>query len=473
MSFSAKHEVPAPREQVWQWHTRRGALARLTPPFTFMTPLKQTESLADGTSILGLPGGLKWVARHDLSRFQTNVSFSDVCLNAPMRSWATWRHHHLFADATTGSDNDAGATQITDTVDTRIPSWAVNSVFAYRQHQLIEDFQFLNRLRDLDTHATAPAVDPSGTVRPLVFAISGSRGGVGRKLTAQLTTAGHQVIQLVRNSPKPGQRQWRPNLPAPDLLEGVDVLIHLAGEPIFGRFNAAHKADIRESRVNPTQLLAEVATATPELKAMVCASAIGIYGADRGDTELTEESSRGDGFLADVVSDWEGACEPAREAGKRVVNVRTGIALSGNSGLLPLLRALFSTGLGGAFGKGEFWYSWVAMDDLTDIYFRAAIDSQLDGPVNATSPTPVLNKDFVHALGEELKRPAIVPIPTFGPALLLGKEGASELALANQKVIPARLNELGHTFRYSTVAAALAHELGGEELWTPATRAAN
>ena len=256
MSFSVKHEVPAPREQVWQWHTRRGALARLTPPFTFMTPLKQAESLADGTSILGLPGGLKWVARHDLSRFQINVSFSDVCLNAPMRSWATWRHHHLFAD--TDADDIGAATQITDTVDTRIPSWAVNSVFAYRQHQLIEDFQFLNRMRELGIHATAPAVDSSSNVRPLVFAITGSRGGVGRKLPAQLTTAGHQVIQLVRNSPKPGQRQWRPNLPAPNLLEGVDVLIHLAGEPIFGRFNAAHKAEIRDSRVRPTQLLAAV-----------------------------------------------------------------------------------------------------------------------------------------------------------------------------------------------------------------------
>lgn len=152
MSFSAQHVVPAPREQVWQWHARRGALARLTPPFVFMTPLQQAESLADGTSILGLPGGLKWIARHDLSRFQTGVSFTDVCLTAPMRSLATWRHDHLFKD-----EKQEGAevpyTRITDNVDTRIPAHAMNSLFAYRQQQLIKDFEFLTQLKELGPHA--------------------------------------------------------------------------------------------------------------------------------------------------------------------------------------------------------------------------------------------------------------------------------------------------------------------------------
>ncbi|PXY05208.1 TIGR01777 family oxidoreductase [Corynebacterium striatum] len=464
MSFSAQHVVPAPREQVWQWHARRGALARLTPPFVFMTPLQQAESLADGTSILGLPGGLKWIARHDLSRFQTGVSFTDVCLTAPMRSLATWRHDHLFKD-----EKQEGAevpyTRITDNVDTRIPAHAMNSLFAYRQQQLIKDFEFLTQLKELGPHALPPAVAEQQAVRPLVFAITGSRGGVGRALTAQLTTAGHQVIQLVRANPKPGQRLWRPHLPSPELLEGVDVLIHLAGEPIFGRFNSAHKAEIRDSRVGPTRLLAQVAAHTPGLSTMVCASAIGFYGSVRGDEELTEAAPRGEGFLADVVEAWEDACAPARNAGKRVVNVRTGIALSGNTGLLPILRALFSTGLGGSFGKGEFWYSWIALDDLTDIYFRAAVDPQLNGAINAVSPTPILNKEFVSALGEELKRPAVVPIPTIGPALLLGKEGARELALANQRVLPTKLQQVRHSFRYESVDAALAHELGGEELW--------
>lgn len=444
MSFTTQHVVPAPREEVWQWHTRPGALARLTAPFGFMTPLQQTESLADGTSILSLPGGLKWVARHDLSRYQPRRSFADVCINAPFRSLANWRHEHLFEDHPLG-------TLITDKVDTRIPTGAVESVFAYRQQQLIEDFRFAQRLGELN-------------VEPRTIAITGTHGTVGAAVAAQLGTLGHTVVPLVRSSPGAGQRLWRPNIPAKDLLEGIDVLIHLAGEPIFGRFNSAHKEAIRDSRVGPTRLLAQLVAQTPSVSAMVCASAIGIYGPDRGDEELTEESERGDGFLADVVGAWEDACAPAREAGKRVVNLRTGIVQSANAGILPLLRALFSTGLGGAFGKGTMWNSWVAQNDLSDMFVRAALDPDWQGAINAVSPHPVLNRDYVDALGTLLHRPTFIPIPSIGPALLLGKEGARELALANQKVVPSRLANLGHVFRYPELKPALAHELGGEQL---------
>ncbi|HCT9179759.1 TPA: NAD-dependent epimerase/dehydratase family protein, partial [Corynebacterium aurimucosum] len=280
MSFTTQHVVPAPREEVWQWHTRPGALARLTAPFGFMSPLQQAESLADGTSVLSLPGGLKWVARHDLSRYQPRRSFADVCINAPFRSLANWRHEHLFEDHPEG-------TLITDKVDTRIPTGAVESVFAYRQQQLIEDFRFAQRLGELNAE-------------PRTIAITGTHGTVGAAVAAQLGTLGHTVVPLVRSSPGAGERLWRPNIPAKDLLEGIDVLIHLAGEPIFGRFNSAHKEAIRDSRVGPTHLLAQLVAQTPSVSAMVCASAIGIYGPDRGDEDLTEESERGDGFLADV-----------------------------------------------------------------------------------------------------------------------------------------------------------------------------
>ena len=144
--------------------------------------------------------------------------------------------------------------------------------------------------------------------------------------------------------------------------------------------------------------------------------------------------------------------------------MRTGIVQSGNGGMLPLLRALFSTGLGGAFGKGEMWYSWIAQDDLQDMYVRAALDPRWQGPINAVSPNPVHNRDYVDALGSELHRPTVIPVPSLGPALLLGKEGARELALANQKVLPAKVEELGHVFRYRKIEQALAHEVGGEEL---------
>ena len=449
MSFSAEHIVPAPREQVWQWHTRQGALTRLNAPFAFMKPIQQAQNLGDGTSILGLPGGLRWTAQHKLSQYRKGYEFTDVCVNSPIRKFAKWQHHHTFADHPDG-------TLIRDEVTTRIPSAALESVFAYRQHQLIEDLSFLQRL-----------ADASLNTQPLTIAMTGSRGSVGAALTAQLRTAGHTVIQLVRGTASKGQRTWRPEQPDPDLLRGVDVLVHLAGEPIFGRFNDEHKAAIRDSRVGPTERLARLAGTTDSVRTMVCASAVGYYGSDRGDEILTEDSAPGEGFLADVVVDWERACEPARAAGTRVVNIRTGIAMSGGSGLLPLLRALFSTGLGGPFGDGEFWFSWVALDDLTDAYFRAIVDDSLEGPVNAASPNPVLNKDFVKALGAELHRPALLPVPPFGPAILLGKEGAQELALAQQRVSPTVLHKIGHTFRYPTIDTALAHELGGEHLWSP------
>lgn len=455
MSFSAQHIVAANRETVWQWHTRRGAVARLTPPFIPMKPLSQAESLSTGTTVFSLPAGLRWTARHDLSRFRTGYQFADVCVSAPMRRLSQWRHTHQFTDHEQG-------TLITDTVDTRIPASFLDSTFAYRQRQLVADFAFLSRLEQLDDAATG------ARTAPLTVAITGSRGGVGRALTAQLTTAGHQVIQLVRGPAKPGQRTWRPDSPSKELLEGVDVLVHLAGEPIFGRFNDSHKSEIRNSRVGPTEALARVVAASPSVKAMVCASAIGFYGNSRGDEVLTESSERGEGFLADVVEQWEAATAPARDAGTRVVNVRTAVALSGEGGLLPLLRALFSTGLGGSFGDGDFWFSWIAMDDLTDVYTRAIVDNTLSGPINAAAPTPVSNREMTEALGAQLHRPTVIPIPTFGPALLLGKEGAEELALADQRVRPAVLEALPHhQFRFPTINVALAHELGNEKLLIP------
>lgn len=445
MSINTSHVVPAPREQVWEWHTRRGALTRLTPPFAPMTPITQATSLADGTTILGLPAGLKWVARHDLSNYRRGYRFTDVCVSAPLKLLANWRHVHEFTDHPDG-------TMISDLVSTRVPAAALKSMFAYRQHQLINDLAFLDRVKHLQ---------PS---KPLIVAITGASGLVGRELSAQLSTAGHDVIALVRKNPKEHQRLWDPEYPSADLLDGVDILIHLAGEPIFGRFSDSHKQAIRDSRVGPTRRLAQLVADSPTVTTMISASAVGYYGSDRGEEILTESSEPGDGVLADIVVDWEQATEPASEAGKRVINLRTGSVISGRSGLLPVLKALFSTGLGGSFGDGKFWFSWISLDDLTDIIVSSVLDSSLSGPINAVSPNPVLNRELTTALSSQLHRPAFIPIPTLGPTMLLGKEGARDLALADQRVVPALLNEADHLFRYPLIDAALAHELGGEEL---------
>ena len=236
--------------------------------------------------------------------------------------------------------------------------------------------------------------------------------------------------------------------------------MHLAGESIAGRFTAAHRRAIRDSRIEPTRRLAEVAAGTAGLRAFVSASAIGFYGYDRGDEVLDEHSSRGDGFLADVVADWETATAPAGDGGARVVTVRTGIVQAADGGTLKLLRPLFAAGLGGRLGSGKQWLSWIGIDDLLDVYYRTLYDSRLSGPVNAVAPTPVRNIEYTAALARTLHRPALLPVPWIGPRLLLGKQGALELAAANQRVEPSVLTALGHRFRQAAVEDALAHQLG-------------
>jgi uncharacterized protein (TIGR01777 family) len=192
----------------------------------------------------------------------------------------------------------------------------------------------------------------------------------------------------------------------------------------------------------------------------VSASAIGYYGTDRGDTELTESSGQGDGFLAELVADWEDAAHEAGASGGRVVTVRTGIVQSPRGGALKLLRPIFEAGLGGPLAGGKPWMAWIGIDDLLDIYLRAIVDTGIDGAINATAPEPVRNADYTRVLGKVLRRPAVLPVPRFGPQLLLGAEGADEVALASQRVIPAALLRAGHRFRHRDLEAVLRHVLG-------------
>ena len=195
-------------------------------------------------------------------------------------------------------------------------------------------------------------------------------------------------------------------------------------------------------------------------RVFVSASAIGYYGYDRGDALLCEESARGNGFLADVVADWEAATAPAAEAGLRTVAVRTGIVQAAAGGTLKLMRPLFAAGVGGRLGSGRQWLSWIGLDDLLDVYYRSIYDERLSGPVNAVSPNPVRNSEYTKTLAGVMHRPAILPVPAFGPRLLLGEQGARELAEADQRVLPVKLDMLGHRFRQPLVQDALAHQLG-------------
>ncbi|BBX02138.1 TIGR01777 family protein [Mycolicibacterium moriokaense] len=446
MGIEYESVVDHPLSEVFDWHARRGAMRRLVPPWQPMKVLAETDSLADGRAVLGLPGGLRWVAQHDASRFDPPHRFVDVLSSEGPRSWpprivGRWTHTHEFEQVASG-------TRVYDRIEAPVPAAALRPMFVYRHRQLADD---------LAAHRDAREAG----LRPLVVAVTGANGLVGTALTAFLSTGGHRVIRLVRHAPRSAdERQWDPDRPAADLLSGVDAVVHLAGASIAGRFTAAHKEAVRSSRIDPTRRLAEVAAAGSFAGPFVCASAIGIYGFDRGDAVLCEDSVRGDGFLADVVADWEAATAPAADAGLRVVNVRTGIVQSARGGTLRLLRPLFAAGLGGRVGSGRQWLSWIVLDDLLDVYYRALYDARLSGPVNAVAPTPVRNADYTKALARVLRRPAVLPVPSLGPRILLGEQGSRELAEANQRVAPTKLDIVGHRFRHPEIDGALAHELG-------------
>jgi uncharacterized protein (TIGR01777 family) len=423
-------------------------MTRLVPPWQPMTVIAEADSVADGQAVLGLPGGLRWVAQHDPSRFIAGRRFVDELASAGPMSWpprlvGRWRHTHEF------SYGGPGKTRVRDRVETLVPARALRPMFLYRHRQLAGDL-------------AAHRVAAENGAEPQVIAITGACGLVGSALSAFLTTGGHRVIRLVRRlAHGRDERHWDPADPAPDLLDGVDTVIHLAGASIAGRFTAAHKGAIRDSRIEPTWRLAKVAADTGAGPSVfVTASAIGFYGADRGEAVLDETSSRGDGFLADVVTDWEAATAPAEDAGLRVVAVRTGIVQAARGGTLRLLRPLFAAGLGGPLGSGRQWLSWIGIDDLVDVYHRAMWDDRLAGPVNAVAPQPVRNRDYTKALAGVLHRPAVLPVPSFGPRLLLGSEGVRELAEANQRVSPGRLLDVSHRFRQPDITDALRHQLG-------------
>lgn len=293
--------------------------------------------------------------------------------------------------------------------------------------------------------------------------VSGAGGLIGRNLVPALQAAGHQVSRLVRGQPgaSRGDIPWSPERGTLDAaaLEGVDGVVHLAGEPILGRWTAAKRTRIRDSRVSGTALIARtLAGLARKPSVLLCITGSGYYG-DRGDERLTEESTPGTGFLADVCREWEAAALPARAAGVRVVYLRTGLALARDGGLLGTLLLPFRLGLGGPIGRGARYWSWIAIDDLVEV-FRFALESpNLSGAVNTVAPHPVTNAEFARSLGRVLSRPTMIPVPPAALRLVFGREAANEAMLASARLVPARLIAAGFRFRYPDLEAALRHIL--------------
>lgn len=289
--------------------------------------------------------------------------------------------------------------------------------------------------------------------------ITGATGFIGKALSAELLRLGHEPIKLHRGEPRTGIRTWDVDegWVDPGALDGVDAVVHLAGRPITPPFTQAKKQSIIESRRRGTALIAE-AVAASKPRVFVSGSAIGFYGS-RGDAVLTEESAAGEGFLSEVVQEWEAATQPAADAGVRRVNIRTALVLGPGGGLLPLTALPFRLFVGGPLGGGQQWWSWISLVDEVRAIIHCIETETIAGPVNLAAPRPVTNREFSETLGRVLGRPSWLNIPAFMMRLALGSDAANDLVLASQRVVPAKLTVAGFSFEHPRLEDALRYAL--------------
>lgn len=294
------------------------------------------------------------------------------------------------------------------------------------------------------------------------IAVTGASGAVGTALLAALRGAGHTVVTLVRHRALAGGDRfyWNPQEGAIDdeVWSGVDAAVHLAGANLFsGRWNERLKRRIRESRIEGTALIsASMARRESPPTALISASAVGIYGSGGADSARTERSPAGEGFLAGLCTEWEGATLPAEERGVRVIHLRIGLVLDL---LLARLLPLFRLGLGGRLGDGRQMMSWISMDDLTGAILHLLGAGPVSGAVNAVSPSAVSNREFTAMLGAALHRPTLCPVPAFALRLLLGREMADETLLSSIHAEPEKLIAAGYEFRHAEPGGAIENVL--------------
>lgn len=291
-------------------------------------------------------------------------------------------------------------------------------------------------------------------------AITGASGFIGSALVDSLERDGHRVLRLVRRPARAGSQEveWDPATGRIDRegLEGIDAAVHLAGESIDGRWTDARKRRLRASRVQGTDLIAgSLASLSRRPEVLVSGSAVGYYGADRGDDPLDESSPAGADFLGSLGAEWEAAAAPAQRSGIRVAQPRFAMVLDRRGGALRRMLPAFKLGVGGRMGSGRQWMSWISLVDAVRA-IRFAIDTpELNGPYNAVAPEPVTNAAFTEELGRALRRPTLMVVPEVALRLVFG-EMADGTILASQRVLPKRLLEAGFEFRHPRIDEAFA-----------------
>ena len=459
-TFTKRSRLNAPAGEVFAWHTRPGALERLLTPWQPVRILRRTGGIQDGAQVtirmraFGMP--VTWTVEH--RDYIEGQQFRDVQISGP---FAHWTHTHRVEPI------DEHTCELIDHIDYRLPAGALGrklgAARVKRDLQTTFDYRHALLAQDLAQHREI------AQGQKLTVAISGARGFVGRALVPLLSTGGHTVRRIVRGGATHDRGiGWSAATGEVELskLDGVDAVVHLAGEPIMGRWTAAKKQRIRDSRVKGTRQIAEALAAAPRHldnppRVLINASAVGYYG-DRGDELLDESSEPGTGFLAETCAAWEYSTEAARQAGLRVAMMRIGLVLHPSGGALASMLPLFGKGLGGRLGNGAAWWPWITRDDLAGAIYHALCNESVSGPVNAVGPAPVTNKTFTKVLGRVLHRPTVLPVPKFAARLAMG-EVADAALFASARVLPGRLQETGYRFRDPELEPALQRMLGAGE----------
>jgi len=461
-TFTLRSPMPVSAEELYAWHARPLAFQRLQPPWENTTVVKQEGQFGTDDFLITMKtktvGPFSGTWKAEAYDFQPGRRFQDRELKGPL---AFWNHTHLMIPS--GDDGS----ELEDHIEYRVPLGVLGRVFGGEmvQKRLAAVFAYRHFITTSDLRRHKPFSD-----RPrMTIAITGTRGMIGSELVPFLTTGGHKVIRLLTGNATPpyddGTKwvSWKPDAPLPaSAFEGVDAVIHLAGDNVAeGRWNAAKKQRILESRTVPTRHIADAIAAIPQErrpKVFVCASAVGFYGS-RGDEELTEELPTGGGFFPQVVRAWEDACSPARDAGVRTVNLRIGVALSVKGGALGKQLLPFKMGMGAVLGSGKQWVPWITTNDLVGAIHHCLMTDSLHGPVNAVAPNPVTNRDFTKVLARVLRRPAFFWLPRTALRVMFG-EVADEALLASMKVRPAKLLASGFTCDHTELESALRFLLG-------------
>lgn len=448
--YRSRYSVPV--ETLFGWHEKPAALERLNIPWAPYEVVQSSRSILNGSTVeLRLPvlGPIRTTMKVMHEGYEKGVQFQDREIKGPFRSWL---HTHRF------SSESPTSSILEDTISYSLPAIVPDFGLATRhvEAELNRTFWYRHQIlsRELE-------VDPLPQ-RSLSIAITGSSGLIGQSLIPSLSTRGHRVIRILRQpqpithalwNPATGELQTEP-------LEGIDALVHLAGENIAkGLWTTQRKELIRSSRVDGTKRLVDaLGKMKNPPKTLVMASAIGLYGAQRKEP-VDETTDRGDGFLADIVEAWEAAARPALDAGMRVVFLRFGVVLSARGGVLSLMMPAFKSGVGGPLGSGQQWMNWLSIEDVIRLIHTALSDPSYEGAYNAVAPAPVTNEQFTKEMGKLLKRPTIfrVPAPLLRTAL---GQMAEELMLANTNVIPRRLQERGFRFTDPTLETCLRLQLG-------------